>query len=194
MPPRAALLLALLLAGCAAPGGPATPTSPGVTPTPTASPIAAPSPTPPATAPLEATPSPSTPAPQPPPPEPTPLPDENRTFELRLPARDPTDHAFLVNATDRMIITLAVRNAQPVARDFGASVLAQGPNGTRQQDSGQLPDGGAAFALRLAPLGLSPSDGPALVRVRVSATVPVIVEGRIDVDDDVPTEGGSTVP
>jgi hypothetical protein len=178
--PFPVLLVALLLAGCAAParGGPApaTPAS-GDLPSTAASPPVSP-----------------TPPDAPPPAEPTRLPDDARGFTLHLPARAATDHAFLVNATQRVLVTLTVRNAEPAPSGFGATALASGPDGTRQQDSGMLPEGGAAFALRLAPFDQPAEEGPALVRVRVSATVPVVVEGRIDVDADVPGEGGSTVP
>ena len=191
-PPAVPLLAcALLLAGCAAPGAPAVTVPPATAAPPAVTPAASlPVPSTPADAP-PASPAPTAPAA---PPEPVALPDADRTFELRLPERDGTHHGFLVNATDRALVTLYVRNAEPVSRDFGATVLATVPNGTQQQDSGLLPDGGAAFVLRLASFGLSAEDGPALVRVRVSATVPVVVEGRIDVDDEVSEEGGSTVP
>lgn len=183
---RSALLVAaFLLAGCAAPRDPTSPpTASGpsdapATPMPHLSPSSSEPPSPPAATPLR---------------EPTWLPEENRTFALALGARDATHHLFLVNATERALVTLFVRSAEPAPRGFGATVLASGPNGTRQQDSGLLEEGGAAFALRLAPLGLSAEKGPALLRVRVSATVPVLVEGRVAVDDEVPMEGGSTVP
>lgn len=182
-----AILAVLALAGCASPAPPEEPPAPGATPS-----AAPPSPT---AGPTAASPAPTAPRGEPPPPAaPTTLPDDDRTFELRLPARDGRDHEFLVNASERTLLTLLVRNAEPAPRGFGATTVASGPDGTGQQDSGVVPDGGAAFALRLAPFEQTAADGPALLRVRVSATVPVVVEGRVDVDEDVPDEGGSTVP
>lgn len=113
---------------------------------------------------------------------------------MRAKAREASEVVLLVNATDRVLVRLDVRNVQPAARGFGVNVLASGPNGTRASDSGQLPDGGASFTLRLSPLGLGPEDGPALLRVRLSATVAAEATGRVFADDEVPREGGSTVP
>lgn len=99
-----------------------------------------------------------------------------------------------MDASRRARVILEVANAEPVARSFGVTALATGPNGTRMQDRGVLEDGGAASALRPAPSGLAPEDGPALVRMRVASSVALRVEGRIHVDDEVAERGGSTVP
>lgn len=50
---------------------------------------------------------------------------------------------------------------------------------------------GAAFSLRLD-FGLG--EAPAPIRVRVSSGIALRMEGRIDVDAEVPGRGGSTVP
>lgn len=108
----------------------------------------------------------------------------NRTFSFDVNAYERVERWFLVNATHRAVISLYVRNVEPAARDWPASVLALGPNGSSQADSGMLGEGGASFALRLGPFEHDAGDGPARVGVRVSAGVAAHVEGRVYVDDE----------